>query len=80
MRHTSAHSKNRRSHHALSKPRVVTAEDGAVTLRHRMDPKKGTYRGKTIKEPVAEKVRVTKDHVHDHAEHEHDAEKKEITA
>lgn len=70
MRHTSAHSKNRRSHHALSKPRLAVAEDGSATLRHRMDPKKGTYRGKTIKEVKVKTPKVQKEHTHDHTHEE----------
>ncbi len=45
MRHTRAHTKNRRSHHALSAPAVsMEAKDGAH-LRHRVSPITGKYKG-----------------------------------
>ncbi len=49
MRHTSSHTKNRRSHHALSAASVVTdKESGALRLPHRLDESTGVYRGKQI--------------------------------
>lgn len=49
MRHTSSHTKNRRSHHAL-KDRVIVKdkESGALRLPHRLDESTGMYRGKQI--------------------------------
>jgi ribosomal protein L32 len=49
MRHTSSHTKNRRSHHAL-KNRVIVKdkESGALRLPHRLDETTGMYRGKQI--------------------------------
>lgn len=49
MRHTSSHTKNRRSHHAL-KNRVIVKdkESGALRLPHRLDETTGVYRGKQI--------------------------------
>jgi len=49
MRHTSSHTKNRRSHHALTAGKVVKDKDsGALRLPHRLDESTGTYRGKLI--------------------------------
>jgi ribosomal protein L32 len=47
MRHTKSQTKQRRSHHALSKPTLTKAE-GSTHLRHRMDPKTGMYRGRKV--------------------------------
>lgn len=60
MRHTSSHTKNRRSHHAL-KNRVIVAdkESGALRLPHRLDETTGMYRGKLIGKP--KKVAEVKD-------------------
>jgi large subunit ribosomal protein L32 len=78
MRHTSSHSKNRRSHHALTANSIVTdKESGALRLPHRLDESTGMYRGKQIlpkKEMKAKKEheeKVTKakrEHAHEHAE------------
>ena len=47
MRHTRAHTGNRRSHHALSKPTFsIEKESGAIHLRHRASAITGRYRGK----------------------------------
>ncbi len=49
MRHTSSHTKNRRSHHALRAQSVVKdQESGALRLPHRLDETTGKYRGKLI--------------------------------
>mgnify|MGYP001560704080 CR=1 FL=1 len=49
MRHTSSHTKNRRSHHALTAGSIVTdKESGALRLPHRLDETTGMYRGKQI--------------------------------
>ncbi|HRH25648.1 MAG TPA: 50S ribosomal protein L32 [Parcubacteria group bacterium] len=48
MRHTRAHTKNRRSHHALENPALTVAKSGAVHLRHRAHPKTGEYRGRKV--------------------------------
>ncbi len=44
MRHTRAHTKNRRSHHALTAPALVNDADGKH-LRHRVSPTTGKYKG-----------------------------------
>lgn len=48
MRHTRAHTRNRRSHHALSRPALSKDESGNFHMRHRMTKASGTYRGKKI--------------------------------
>lgn len=48
MRHTRSHTKNRRSHHALTKPTVSKDEAGNPHLRHRMSATTGMYRGRKV--------------------------------
>lgn len=48
MRHTRAHTKNRRSHHALSKPALTKDEAGNAHLRHRLSSATGSYRGRKV--------------------------------
>jgi len=49
MRHTSSHTKNRRSHHALRAANLVAdKESGALRLPHRLDESTGMYRGKQV--------------------------------
>ncbi|MEK7505211.1 MAG: 50S ribosomal protein L32 [Patescibacteria group bacterium] len=49
MRHTRAHTGNRRSHHALTGPRLSKcANCAAEHLRHRVCLSCGHYRGKMI--------------------------------
>lgn len=49
MRHTRAHTGNRRSHHALTAIKTVTdKETGSTHLRHRVDMKTGQYKGKKV--------------------------------
>ncbi len=47
MRHTRAHTGNRRSHHALSAPAISNGADG-LSLRHRVSPITGKYKGKQV--------------------------------
>ena len=83
MRHTSGHTGNRRSHHALKNMVIVKdKESGNLRLPHRLDEKTGMYRGVQIFTP---KVKVAKNakvkgpdtepkapkHVHEHAHEEH---------
>lgn len=52
MRHTRAHTANRRSHHALKSPALTKdSKTGTVHLRHRAS-KDGIYKGKPVKDPV----------------------------
>ncbi|GMQ95138.1 MAG: hypothetical protein BMS9Abin13_249 [Patescibacteria group bacterium] len=49
MRHTRAHTANRRSHHALKVGRLsICYKCGASHLRHRVCPTCGSYRGREI--------------------------------
>lgn len=49
MRHTSSHTKNRRSHHALKEKGVtVDKETGNPHLRHRVDSVTGKYKGRQV--------------------------------
>lgn len=58
MRHTSSHTRNRRSHHALKDRAIVKdKESGALRLPHRLDESTGMYRGKLI---APKKVKVEK--------------------
>lgn len=52
MRHTRAHTANRRSHHALKSPALTTEKSGEKRLRHRASLS-GMYKGKLVKgDPV----------------------------
>ncbi len=53
MRHTRSHTKNRRSHHALSKPALTKDEAGNPYLRHRVSKITGSYRGRKVTNPGA---------------------------
>ena len=56
MRHTRAHTANRRSHHALSAKAVTTDKaTGTVHLRHRAS-KDGIYKGVQAVRPVEKKI------------------------
>gem|GEM_PF-118585 len=58
MRHTRAHTGNRRSHHALQAPQISTCPNcSAPYMRHRMCPTCGTYRGREVVDMVAKKER-----------------------
>jgi large subunit ribosomal protein L32 len=49
MRHTRAHTRNRRSHHSLSAPALTTdKETGTPHMRHRASPITGKYRGRQV--------------------------------
>jgi len=55
MRHTRAHTRNRRSHHALKASTLQKCECGAVRVPHRACPVCGRYRGR-IAVDLASKV------------------------
>lgn len=49
MRHTSGHTRNRRSHHGLSEPRLsACGKCGASHIRHTMCQSCGTYRDREV--------------------------------
>lgn len=48
MRHTSSHTRNRRSHHALVAPAVTASAVDGVAMRHRVSPTTGKYRGRQV--------------------------------
>lgn len=58
MRHTRAHTKNRRSHHALHGARLSVAEGGAQHPRHKALLDGTPYRGRSVtkKKPTAPKA------------------------
>ncbi len=58
MRHTRAHSKNRRSHHNVDKPTLSKTEGGSLHVRHRVSPVDGTYRGRQVLDMSKKQARV----------------------
>lgn len=61
MRHTRAHTKNRRSHHALKANTIVTdAETKVPHLRHRASLETGMYRGRQVIDVVAQAAKKAK--------------------
>ena len=57
MRHTRAHTRNRRSHHALKGPRLtVSKEEGTVRPRHRALLDGSQYRGRSVMDRVATRI------------------------
>jgi large subunit ribosomal protein L32 len=57
MRHTRAHTANRRSHHALVTTALVACECGATRLSHRACPTCGRYRGRVAVDVAAKAQR-----------------------
>lgn len=83
MRHTRAHTNNRRSHHALSAGNVVKdKETGKLRLPHRVDESTGMYRGKQIFTPKSKTpaIKSPKGTHHEHAHEEQKDEKKPVEA
>ncbi len=60
MRHTRAHTANRRSHHALKAQTLGTCECGAVRVSHRACASCGRYRGRVIVDVVAKAAKKSK--------------------
>lgn len=74
MRHTSSHTKNRRSHHALTATSIVVdKESGALRLPHRLDESTGMYRGTQVlpKKEMKSKAEHGKKLEKEKREHEH---------
>ena len=62
MRHTRSHTRNRRSHHALTENGIVTDKDsGNLRLPHHIDEVTGMYRGRQIAAPKAAKAKGKKE-------------------
>jgi len=64
MRHTSGHTKNRRSHHAIKGPQLAKCTDcGEQHLMHRVCQNCGKYRGRVVidmEKQIAKKEEKTK--------------------
>ena len=61
MRHTRAHTKNRRSHHALKGKTIVTdLETKTKHLRHRASLTTGMYRGRQVIETNTKVIKKAK--------------------
>lgn len=56
MRHTRAHTANRRSHHALKGTRLTTSKEGTVHPRHRVLLDGSTYRGRSVMDAGAKRL------------------------
>jgi len=48
MRSNSSHTGNRRAHIKLTKPAMTRDQSGSLSLRHRVSPISGTYRGRQV--------------------------------
>ncbi len=61
MRHTRAHTKNRRSHHAL-KANTINVDEKTKTssLRHRVNMETGMYRGRQVIDVVKKIAKAAK--------------------
>ena len=60
MRHTKGHTRNRRSHHALTTPRLSNCADcNALHLRHRVCETCGKYKGKQMIDVMAKVEKKT---------------------
>ena len=74
MRHTRAHTANRRSHHGLDGARFTTCKDcGAKHLMHRVCTTCGKYRGRVVVDVLKRKVKMAKK-----AEARNDSRKPEV--
>ncbi|MCA9356266.1 50S ribosomal protein L32 [Candidatus Nomurabacteria bacterium] len=61
MRHTRAHTANRRSHHALKSQAIINDKDtGVPHLRHRVSLTDGRYKGKSVINVVKKATKKTK--------------------
>ena len=60
MRHTRSHTRNRRSHHALTKPALGKDAAGNSYMRHRMNPTTGTYKDRKVVDMGAKAMKKAK--------------------
>jgi ribosomal protein L32 len=60
MRHTRSHTKNRRSHHALSKPALGKDAAGNAYMRHRLNPITGKYKDRQVLDMGAKAMKKAK--------------------
>lgn len=64
MRHTRAHTGNRRAHHAISAPQLSKCKEcGSLHVMHRACENCGKYRGRTVvdmQSKIAKKTKRTK--------------------
>jgi len=61
MRHTRAHTGNRRSHHALSEGTITTDKETKTPhLRHRASLDTGTYRGRVVVDVTKKAIKKAK--------------------
>ncbi len=56
MRHTRAHTANRRSHHALKKGRLTLSKEGVVHPRHKVLLDGSLYRGRSVMDTAAKRL------------------------
>lgn len=56
MRHTRAHTANRRSHHALKGGRLTLSKEGAVHPRHKALLDGSPYRGRSVMDVSAKRL------------------------
>ncbi len=60
MRHTRAHTANRRSHHALKAQKLAVCECGAPRVSHRACAACGRYRGRVVIDMAARVAKKAK--------------------
>ena len=56
MRHTRAHTANRRSHHALKGTRLTASKEGTVHPRHRVLLDGSQYRGRSVMDVASKRL------------------------
>jgi hypothetical protein len=56
MRHTRAHTANRRSHHALKGTRLSLTKEGAVHPRHKAVLDGSSYRGRPVMDAASKRL------------------------